>query len=148
MMEAILKRENYEVITASNKEEGLAKAKAEKPGLAILDVMMNTHFEGFELAKELKETPELKNIRVLMQTSIEVLTTTRNAVQDLAREYRAMAKYQELDVLLVKDINSGNAGIDYRSEEGKNIWLPVEGFIKKPVSSEKILPEVNRLFNN
>ena len=52
VVKAILNKEGYEVIYANDKIEGIKKAWAEKPDMAILDVMMTTHFEGFEMAKE------------------------------------------------------------------------------------------------
>ena len=82
VIETILNKKGYKVITAMNKEEGMKKIREEKPDLAILDVMMTTHYEGFELAKEITDDPELKKMPVLMQTSIEVLITTRPDVQE------------------------------------------------------------------
>ncbi|MBN1339573.1 MAG: response regulator [Bacteroidales bacterium] len=141
----ILENEGYEVIAAYDKKEGLEKARSMKPDLAILDVMMTTHFEGFELARELSQDNDFKEMPVLMQTSIDVLTTTRESVREMAREIRQDHKYKELQVILLKDIISGNAGIDYLADNGETIWLPVDGFLKKPVDSGKLLPEIKRL---
>ncbi len=58
----------YEVITASEGEEGLTKAKAEKPDLIILDVIMPVK-DGFTAAEQLKKDPELADIPVIMLTS-------------------------------------------------------------------------------
>ncbi len=145
VVNAILEKEGYEVISASDKIEALKKAWKTKPDLAILDVMMTTQFEGFELAKEFSENPEFLDMPVLMLTSIDVLTTTKASVQDMAREFRKDPNYRELDVLLVRDIISGKAGVDYRTEKGPSVWLPVDGFLKKPVDASKLIPEVGRL---
>lgn len=142
---AILKTEGYEVISANDKIQGIKKAWTEKPDLAILDVMMTTHFEGFEMAKELSENPEFKHMPVLMQSSIDILTTTKASVQEMAREFRKDPSYRELDVLLIKDVVSGNAGIDYKSEEGPSIWLNVDGFLRKPIEAEKLVSAVKAL---
>ena len=40
VLKSRLESENYSVITASDGKEGLEKAKAEKPDLIILDVIM------------------------------------------------------------------------------------------------------------
>ena len=80
-----------------------------------------------------------------MQTSIDVFTTTKESVREMAREFRLDPKYKELQVILMKDIVSGKAGIDYRTEEGKTVWLPVDGFLKKPVDSNKLLPQITEL---
>ncbi len=148
VLQTILEHEGYSVVTANDKKEGLEKAKAEKPNLAILDVMMTTQFEGFELAKTLTEDEAFQNMPVIMQTSIDVLTTTKGSVQEMAREFRMDPQFQALEVLLIKDANSGEAGIDYRNEEGKSIWLSVNGFLRKPIDSSKLLPEISRLLAN
>lgn len=145
VVKAILEKEGHEVITASNKIDGFKKAWSEKPDMAILDVMMTTHYEGFELAKEFSQNPEFEKMPVLMLTSIDVLTTTKPYVQAMAREFRDNPNYSELDVILLKDVISGNAGIDYKSEDGSTIWLNVDGFLKKPVESAKLISEVKNL---
>jgi CheY-like chemotaxis protein len=123
----------------------MKKIKEEKPDLAILDVMMTTHYEGFELAKEITDDPELQKIPVLMQTSIDILTTTKPDVQAMAREFRKNPGFKDLHVILVKDVNSGSAGVDYLSEDGKSIWFPVDGFVRKPVDGKRIVPEIKRI---
>lgn len=145
VVESILKSKGYEVLSANDKKEGIELIKNEKPDLAILDVMMTTQFEGFELAKQLTEDPELKNLPIIIQTSIEVLTTTKSSVQEMARQFRTEPAFSDLRVILVKDIVSGKAGVDYLDEEGKTVWFPVNAFVKKPVSADVLLPEIERL---
>jgi len=145
IIETILKKEGFNVISATNKVEGMQKIKEEKPDLAILDVMMTTHYEGFELAKELTDDHELRKMPVLMQTSIDILTTTKPDVQTMAREFRKNPGFKELHVLLVKDINTGKAGVDYLSEDGNSIWFPVDGFLRKPVDANKVVPEIKKI---
>ena len=145
VLQAILTKNGYSVITANDKIEGMKKLREEKPDLAILDVMMTTQYEGFEMAKEINDDPELKKIPILMQTSIDVLVTTNSSVQDMAREFRKNPGFKELYVLLVKDIVSNNAGIDYLSENGKSIWFPVDGFLSKPVDVNKLIPEIEKI---
>ena len=98
------------VITASNKEEGLEKIRAEKPDLAMLDVMMETWQDGFELARILKKDPDLKHIPILMLTGVRDQT-----------------------------------GIDFKSTAGDPTWLPVDGYLEKPVEPNALLAEVERL---
>lgn len=147
VLETILENEGFQVVTAHNKVDGINKALAEKPALAILDVMMTTHFEGFELAKEMYENQALKNIPRLMQTSIDVLPTNNPDVIGMAREFRKNPDYKELEVLLIEDTKTKKAGIDYRTKDGKNMWVPVDGFLHKPVDSKKLLPEIKRLLS-
>lgn len=145
VLEQMLNNEGYEVISAFNKKEGIELAINEKPDLAILDVMMTTHYEGFEMAKEFVDNPALQNIPTLIETSIEVLMTTKPSVQAMAREFRNDPNYKELQVILIRDIVTGNSGIDYRAEDGRSVWVPVDGFIRKPVDKTRVLPEVQRI---
>lgn len=145
IVKAILNKEGYEVVSANDKIEGIKMAWSEKPDFAILDVMMTTHFEGFEMAKELSENPEFKDMPVMMLSSIDILTTTKATVHEMAREFRMDPSYRELDVLLIKDVITGNAGIDYRSEDGSSIWLSVDGFLRKPVEASKLIEEIKSL---
>jgi CheY-like chemotaxis protein len=144
-VEAILKSKGYQVVTATNKVEGFEMIEGEKPDLAILDVMMTTPYEGFEMAKSLVENPAMKDMPVIIQTSIEVLETTQPYVQEMARQFRQDPAFSDLRVILLKDVVSGSAGVDYLNEEGRNIWFPVNAFVKKPVSMDTLLPEVERL---
>jgi CheY-like chemotaxis protein len=145
MLEQILSKEGYEVISAFNKKEGIELALAEKPDVAIIDVMMTTHYEGFEMAREFVDNPSLKGIPTLIETSIEVLMTTKPSVQAMAREFRNDPNYKELQVILIRDIVTGNSGIDYRAEDGRSVWVPVDGFVRKPVDRSRVLPEIERL---
>ena len=145
VIQTILENEGYQVITAHNKVDGIKKATEEKPAIAILDVMMTTHFEGFELAREMYENEATKDIPRLMQTSIDVLSTSNPDVIGMARQFRKNPDYKELEVLLIEDTKTKKAGIDYRTKEGKNVWVPVDGFLHKPVDSKKLLPEIERL---
>lgn len=145
VIETILRKEGYVVISANDKVEGMKTIREVKPDLAILDVMMTTHFEGFELAKEITETPELKGMPILMQTSIDVLVTTKPDVQAMAREFRKNPGFKELHVICVKDTITQKAGVDYLSENGDSIWFPVDGFIRKPVDAKRLLPEIQRI---
>jgi len=69
-LQAILEGRQYTVITAADKTEGLEKIRTEKPDLAILDVMMSTWEDGFEMARELKKDPQFKNMPILMLTGV------------------------------------------------------------------------------
>lgn len=140
-----LEHEGYQVFIANSKVEGIKLAREVSPDLGILDVMMTTHYEGFELAEELINDPALSNLSILMQSSIDVFTTTKESVREMAREFRQDSKCKELQVILLKDIVTGKAGIDYRNDEGRTVWLPVDGFMKKPVDSRMLLPQIKSL---
>ena len=64
----VLESKPYEVIVAHEGEEGLRKAREEKPDLILLDVIMPVK-DGFTAAEQLKEDPQLSKIPTLMLTS-------------------------------------------------------------------------------
>lgn len=64
----VLESSSYEVIVAHEGDEGLKKAREEKPDLIILDVIMPVK-DGFTAAEHLKKDPDLKKIPVLMLTA-------------------------------------------------------------------------------
>ncbi|GCD78666.1 DNA-binding response regulator [Thermaurantimonas aggregans] len=63
-----LKREGYIVITASNGEEAIKLAKAEKPDLIVLDVMM-PGMDGMETCDKIRNIPELSNVIIAFLTA-------------------------------------------------------------------------------
>jgi DNA-binding response OmpR family regulator len=65
----ILEKNGYTVKTAANGREAMTVLKAELPDLMILDIMMATDTEGFDLAYELRDAPEFKNLPIIMLTS-------------------------------------------------------------------------------
>ena len=71
VVKTILEREQYTVVTAGDKTEGMEKIRAEKPDLTILDVMMNAWQDGIEMSRQLKKDPQFKNMPVLMLTAVE-----------------------------------------------------------------------------
>ena len=64
----VLESKPYEVVVAYEGEEGLRKAREEKPDLILLDVIMPVK-DGFTAAEQLKKDPELSKIPTLMLTS-------------------------------------------------------------------------------
>lgn len=66
----LLDAKGYEVHTASNGKDGVAKAKAEDPDIILLDVMMTTNNEGFNVACELHEDQKLAATPIIMMTGI------------------------------------------------------------------------------
>jgi CheY-like chemotaxis protein len=60
----------YDVLKAYNGTEGLELAKKERPDLMILDVMMDTDTEGFDVSRAIKDDPDLKGLKIIMLTAI------------------------------------------------------------------------------
>ncbi len=69
LLQTMLKRADYGVITALNGEEAIAKAKSDAPDLILLDVMM-PGMNGFETSKKLKEDAATKEIPIIFVTAL------------------------------------------------------------------------------
>ena len=67
----ILDAKGYEVVSATDGKDGVAKAKAEKPDIILLDVMMTTKSEGFDVAREMNKDKNLKDTPVVILTGIK-----------------------------------------------------------------------------
>jgi len=65
-----LENEGYRVIDAQNGERGLARAKADGPDLVVLDVMMGSIDEGFQVAYQLRSDDATREIPILMLTAV------------------------------------------------------------------------------
>ncbi|MBW8017824.1 MAG: response regulator [Planctomycetes bacterium] len=70
-LQTVLESNQYSVSTAASPDEGMEKLNAEKPDLIILDVMMTTWQDGFDMARSLKKDDEFKAIPILMLTGVE-----------------------------------------------------------------------------
>ncbi|MGH9188781.1 MAG: response regulator transcription factor [Acidimicrobiales bacterium] len=57
--------EGFEVITATDGEEGLARAQADHPDVVISDVMM-PRSDGLELLSQLKGDPDTESLPVIL----------------------------------------------------------------------------------
>ena len=112
----ILEKRGYGVVTASNQDEGTRKVETEKPDLIILDIMMPKGTEGFHFTWNLRSRPEpeLRNIPIIVLSSIHETTRMR----------------------FYPDQQDGYYG--------PGEYLPVEGFIDKPVQEETLIQHVER----
>ncbi len=63
----LLEDNGYETMTASDGEEGLEKARAEKPDLISLDLLMPNK-TGIKMYRELRKDEGIKEIPVVMVT--------------------------------------------------------------------------------
>jgi len=60
----------YDVITASDSNQGLIMLKKEKPDFMVLDVMMNTNLEGYSFLHQIKKEPEYEKLPILLLTGM------------------------------------------------------------------------------
>lgn len=116
-MELVLKDEGYRVISALNADAALDQVHSQKPDLILLDVMMPAGTEGFHFVWTLRRDPDLdcRSIPILILTAIHQTTSLK----------------------LYPD-QSDSVYTPYE-------YLPVQGFLDKPASSEDVISEVRRV---
>ncbi|MEX2535595.1 MAG: EAL domain-containing protein [Trueperaceae bacterium] len=68
-LRALLEYREYEVLYATDGVEALALARKEKPALVISDIVM-PRMDGYELCRNLKSDEELKEIPVILVTTL------------------------------------------------------------------------------
>lgn len=107
MYQKIFTFEGYEVIMAGNGEEGLEKAKQEKPTIILLDVMM-PKMNGLEMLEKLKLDPASKSIPVIMLTNLAGEKDAEFALSKGAVKYIVKSEYEPKQVVdMVKEILAG-----------------------------------------
>lgn len=79
LLKALLKTENYQIITANDGYSALEKVKTEEPDLILLDVMM-PGMSGFDVSQELQSSPEYRNIPIIFLTAL-------NSHEDIVRGF-------------------------------------------------------------
>lgn len=113
----MLEGNSYRVAVAPGEDEALAEMEADKPDLLILDVMMSRLSSGFQLMWELKTDERYKAIPILIVTGVD-----KQVCLDFARH-----------------ANSPRRGPDDQR------YLPVDGYIVKPVTTADLLRTVERI---
>ncbi|HBR18079.1 MAG: response regulator receiver protein [Deltaproteobacteria bacterium RIFCSPLOWO2_12_FULL_43_16] len=108
----VLESKGYKVISANEGDAGYKKAEAERPDLIILDVMMKTKDQGFQVSYKLKNNPELSKIPILMLTSVGRETGFK------------FSKETDEDYLPVEELVE-------KPIKPKDLLLKVEKFLKK-----------------
>ena len=68
LLRLTLKGQGYDIITASNGQEGLEKARTEKPDLILLDVML-PKLDGYKVARMLRFDERYSKIPIIMITA-------------------------------------------------------------------------------
>jgi DNA-binding response OmpR family regulator len=114
-MRLILETSSYEVGVAQSGEMGLQEVRRFEPDLIILDVMMETKTAGFNVAYQLRNS-------------------------DPSSEY---AKYSQIPILMITSI-SEKTGIPF-DPKTDGAFLPVDGYIEKPIQPSHLLEKVKEL---
>jgi DNA-binding response OmpR family regulator len=82
----LLKREGYEVETAKNGQEGLARIRELKPRIVFLDIMM-PRMNGYEVCEQVKQDPELADTYIVMLTAKGMQVDRERGLQCGADDY-------------------------------------------------------------
>lgn len=86
LLREMLTKNGYTVTTAAGGEEGIAKAKAEKPDLILMDVIM-PGMSGFEATRSLTRGTETAHIPVIICTTKGQETDKAWGLRQGARDY-------------------------------------------------------------
>lgn len=81
----LLEKAGFNVITAENGEDCLAKVDAEMPDLVVMDVIM-PGLNGFQATRALSKNPQTAHIPVIMCTGKEQATDRLWALRQGAKE--------------------------------------------------------------
>jgi two-component system alkaline phosphatase synthesis response regulator PhoP len=142
-----LGQEGYQILTASNGKEAVAKAKKELPHLIIMDVMM-PEMDGMEATETIRKIPELSHVIITFLTArgedySQVAGFEAGADDYIAKPIKPKLLVSKVKALLRrfrededgKGIGTLNvAGIEINREaykivkEGKEIILPRKEF--------------------
>jgi len=95
-----LKREKFEVLGAKSGAEGLEVAKAQKPNLILLDIMM-PGMNGLDVLKEIKSNAGLMNTVVIMLTNLPE-ESAKEKVKELGGNEYLVKSNTPLEELVVK----------------------------------------------
>jgi len=67
---SLILESQYELTSAANGKQALKRMRERKPDLVLLDVMMSYILDGVDVAETMSLDPELKNIPVIMVSSL------------------------------------------------------------------------------
>jgi two-component system, OmpR family, alkaline phosphatase synthesis response regulator PhoP len=93
---ASLKTQGFDVVTAANGNQGIEKAKRERPDLTLLDQVL-PDIQGNEVLQTLKNDPETKDLVIAMLSNFgqnELIQTAINAgAVDYILKYQITPEY-------------------------------------------------------
>lgn len=86
LLQARLEARGYEIDTATDGQEALARVAAVAPDLILLDVMM-PRMDGIEVARRVKADPTLPFIPIIMQTALDATESKVEGLDAGADDY-------------------------------------------------------------
>jgi CheY-like chemotaxis protein len=66
----VLETGGHEVVSAANGAQALKTMRQELPDVVLLDIMMSYILDGLDVSREMAEDPALKDLPVIMVTSL------------------------------------------------------------------------------
>jgi DNA-binding response OmpR family regulator len=93
-----LKKEGYEIITASTGEEAMKKINEPDISVILLDLIL-PNFDGFEILKKIRETDSLKKTPVIVFSNLSEDKDMKKAEELGATDYMIKSNFT-LDELL------------------------------------------------
>ncbi|MFW6139392.1 MAG: response regulator [Spirochaetota bacterium] len=69
-IQMVLESNNFETASAYDSEEGINKIRSENPDLVILDVVLPSNYEGFEVARKVREELDIKKLPIIILTAV------------------------------------------------------------------------------
>jgi DNA-binding response OmpR family regulator len=89
--------EEMEILSAVDGDEGLKMAKAKKPDLILLDIILPKK-DGYEVLEELKKDHSTKKIPVILLTNLESAEDVQKAFDKGATTYLVKSAYKMEDI--------------------------------------------------
>jgi DNA-binding response OmpR family regulator len=96
-VQMVLEAHDFTVDTAMTPKDGLSKVLDTQPDLLILDVMMPTGYEGFDVAREIREKHELLDLPIIILTSV-------HSARKVPYRFAPNEDYLPVDVFIDKPI--------------------------------------------
>ena len=98
-MDIVLSQNDMDVVSAYTPDEALEKAVSSKPDVIILDVMMPTGYEGFEIARKLREDLNMRSIPILIISSV-------HTIKKIPYRFAPDETWIPVDIFLDKPVNA------------------------------------------
>jgi len=93
-----LTESGFEVDVAADGEEGLNKIKEQKPDLVLLDIVL-PKMDGFEVLRNIKNEPGLKNVSVIALTNLGQKEEVEKGLKLGADDYIIKAHFTPTEVV-------------------------------------------------
>ena len=97
LLQVNFEMEGFKVSTANDGVEGLEKARAERPDIVLLDIMM-PRMDGLEVTKALKGDPETKDIPIIL-LSAKAQASDVQAGKDMGADDYLTKPFDPLELL-------------------------------------------------